>query len=179
MRGLFAGRIASTALCAALLAGITGPVAMAADSARQRSHAVSQAPVPGADALLAQIKSLGNLGGVVTPVTGVLNTVLKADNGQLSTTEATQLINAVKQAIADATPKDIADPRAKDTVSDAVAALQKSLDTLRDAVISGDAGRVATAVTGVVTALVNHVAAVLLAGGLPAPDLPGLPVPTT
>ncbi|MFF3464399.1 hypothetical protein ACWCQN_19435 [Streptomyces sp. NPDC001984] len=40
----------------------------------------------------------------------------------------------------------------------------------------------ATAVTGVVTALVHYVAATLLVGGLPAPDLPGLPglpVPTT
>ncbi|MGW0626712.1 hypothetical protein [Streptomyces sp. NPDC002758] len=94
----------------------------------ERSHAVSHAPVPGADALLAQIKSLGNLGDVATPVTGLLNTVLKADNGRLSTTEATKLIDAVKQAIADATPKDIADPQAKDAVSAALAALRKSLE---------------------------------------------------
>ncbi|WP_240634471.1 MULTISPECIES: hypothetical protein [Streptomyces] len=127
---------------------------------------------------MAQIKSLGNLGEAVTPVTGLLNTVLKADNGQLATTEATQLIKAVKQAIADVTPKAVGDPQAKDAVSDALAALQKSLDTLLDAVTSGDSGKVATAVTGVVTALVNYVAATLLASGLPAPDLPGLSVPT-
>ncbi|MGW1798100.1 hypothetical protein ACWCQN_19430 [Streptomyces sp. NPDC001984] len=54
--------------------------------------------------------------------------MLKADNGRLSTTEATKLIDAVKQAIADATPKDIADPQAKDAVSAALAALQKSLE---------------------------------------------------
>ncbi|MET8246325.1 hypothetical protein ABZV31_19020 [Streptomyces sp. NPDC005202] len=59
MRGLPARRIASTTLCAPLLVGITGPVAMAADSARERGHAAaSHAPVPGADALLAQARSL-------------------------------------------------------------------------------------------------------------------------
>ncbi|MGW2958077.1 hypothetical protein ACWDGI_06250 [Streptomyces sp. NPDC001220] len=103
MRALPARRLASTALCALLLAGITGPAAVAADSAHERTHAMSQAPVPGADALLAQVKSLGNLGTVLKPVTDLLNTVLAADNGQLTPDQATQLGDAVKAAIAQVT----------------------------------------------------------------------------
>ncbi|MER5516026.1 hypothetical protein [Streptomyces sp. NPDC002763] len=103
MRALPARRLASTALCALLLAGITGPAAVAADSAHERTHAMSQAPVPGADALLAQVKSLGNLGTVLKPVTDLLNTVLAADNGQLTPAQATQLGDAVKAAIAQVT----------------------------------------------------------------------------
>ncbi|MEU3355262.1 hypothetical protein [Streptomyces sp. NPDC037389] len=36
------------------------------------------APLPGVDALLAQVKSLGDLGGVLTPVTDVLDAALRA-----------------------------------------------------------------------------------------------------
>ena len=73
------------------------------ESARHSVHAASRAPVPGADALLAQVKGLGDLGGVLAPVTDLLNAVLKADNGQLSAEEATKLGDAVKDAIAKAT----------------------------------------------------------------------------
>ncbi len=62
-----------------------------------------------------------------------------------------------------------------DIKADALAALQKSVDTLLTAVTSGDVANVAPAVTGVVTSLVGFVAATLLGGGLPAPDLAGLP----
>lgn len=114
MRGLSARRIASTALCATLLVGIAGPAAVAADSAPERTHAVSRAPVPGADALLAQVKSLGDLGGVLAPVAALLNSVLKADNGQLSADEAQKLVTAVKDAIANITA---AAPAASGTVT--------------------------------------------------------------
>ncbi|MFE3169346.1 hypothetical protein [Streptomyces sp. NPDC059224] len=103
MRALPARRLASTALCALLLAGTTGPAAVAADSAHERTHAKSQAPVPGADALLAQVESLGNLGTVLKPVTDLLDTVLAADDGQLTPDQATQLGDAVKAAIAQVT----------------------------------------------------------------------------
>ncbi|NEA61421.1 hypothetical protein G3I56_02165 [Streptomyces sp. SID12488] len=62
-----------------------------------------------------------------------------------------------------------------DIKGDALAALQKSVDTLLTAVTSGDAANVVPAVTGVLTSLVGVVAATLLGGGLPAPDLAGLP----
>ncbi|MFJ1804842.1 MULTISPECIES: hypothetical protein [unclassified Streptomyces] len=102
MRGLPVRRIASTALCAALVLGTAAPAAMAADgaAARERNAALSDAPVAGADALLAQAEGLGELGTVLTPVTELINTVLKADDGQLTATQATQLGDAVKAAIA-------------------------------------------------------------------------------
>ncbi|MEU0024807.1 hypothetical protein [Streptomyces sp. NPDC006335] len=102
MRGLPARRIASTALCAALLVGLAGPAAVA-DPAPERTQAASSTPLSDTDALLAQVKSLGDLGGVLTPVTDLLNTVLKADNGRLSPAEATELGTAVKDAIAKVT----------------------------------------------------------------------------
>ncbi|MEV5239723.1 hypothetical protein AB0K89_11510 [Streptomyces cinnamoneus] len=36
------------------------------------------APLPGADELLGQVKALGDLGGVLTPVTDVINAALQA-----------------------------------------------------------------------------------------------------
>ncbi|MFJ9536278.1 hypothetical protein ACIRPX_03315 [Streptomyces sp. NPDC101225] len=209
MRGLSARRIAATALSATLLVGITGPAAVAAGSARESTHAASRgAPVPGADALLAQVKSLGDLGSVLSPVSALLNAVLKADNGQLSADEAQKLVTAVKDAITKITAPAAAVPGAatapvapadssvaspvgltslpqqgapgktpapKDLKADALAGLQKALDTLLAAVTSGDASKVVPAVTGVLTAVVNFLAATLLNGGLPAPNLPGLP----
>lgn len=62
-----------------------------------------------------------------------------------------------------------------DLAGDALASLQKAVTTLLAAVTSGDVAGVVPAVTGVVTGLVNVVAATLLGGGLPAPSLPGLP----
>ena len=233
MRGLSVRRIASSALCGALLLGLAGPAAVAAETqpARDRVQAASQAPVPGADGLLAQVQSLGNLGAVLTPVTDLLNAVLKADNGQLSAEEATKLGDAVKAAIekvsaaapaAPAVPSVPAVPSAPavpatpalpqtptsslptgslpavptlpslstsgddskagasaklpaDLVADALAGLQKAVDTLLAAATSGDVTQVVPAVTGVLTGLVNVLAATLLSGKLPLPDLPGLP----
>jgi hypothetical protein len=182
MRGLPARRVASTALCAVLLVGM-GPAAVAADPPRERAHpasAASRAPLPDADALLAQVKGLGDLGGVLTPVTGLLNSVLKADNGQLPAAEATKLHTAVRDAIAKATTPVPAlpatpVPASADVIGDALAALQKAIDELIKAVTSGDAGQVAPAVDDSVTSLVNTVAATLLGGKLPAPSLPGPP----
>ncbi|MET7481479.1 hypothetical protein [Streptomyces sp. NPDC005538] len=221
MRGLPARRIASSVLCATVLIGIAGPAAVAADndSAREHVRATSSAPVPNADALLAQVKGLGDIGSVLTPVTDLLNQVLKADNGQLSADQAQKLVDTVNAAIAKITaaapaapavpavpaapavpatpalpatsalpalpalPKSGDDSKAKapaDLAGDALAALQKAVATLLAAVTSGDVGKVVPAVTGVVTGLVNVVAATLLGGGLPAPSLPGLPtLPST
>ncbi|MEU6252211.1 hypothetical protein [Streptomyces sp. NPDC047043] len=121
--------------------------------------------------------------------------MLKADNGQLPTDQAQKLVTAVRDAIAKAsaaahtvlaTTTTVAvpvtkfaavgkAPAAKDLKGDALAALQKATDTLLAAITSGDASKVVPAVTGMVTGLVNYLAATLLAGGLPAANLPGLP----
>lgn len=91
MRGLPARRIASCALCAALLVAVAGPAAAASRG---------PVPVPHADALRPQVEALAELGGVLTPVTDLLNTVLKADNGQISAEQAAELGDAVKDATA-------------------------------------------------------------------------------
>ncbi|CAL9456146.1 hypothetical protein [Streptomyces sp. NPDC057838] len=100
-----ARRIATPALCATLLLGVTGPAAMAADSASapERVHAASRAPVPDADALLGQVQGLGHLGGVLTPVADLLTAVLKADGGQLAPSDAAKLSTSVQDAIDQAT----------------------------------------------------------------------------
>ncbi|PZT69451.1 hypothetical protein DN402_22545 [Streptomyces sp. SW4] len=97
-----ARRIATTALCAGLLLGITGPAALAADgeSVRERTHAASQAPLPNTDELSSQVGSLATLGTVLTPVTDLLDAVLKADNGRLPAAEADKLGAAAKEALA-------------------------------------------------------------------------------
>ncbi|MFI6434792.1 hypothetical protein [Streptomyces sp. NPDC050759] len=91
MRGLPARCIASCALCAALLVAVAGPTAAASRG---------PVPVPHADALRPQVEALAELGGVLTPVTDLLNTVLKADNGQISAEQAAKLGDAVKDATA-------------------------------------------------------------------------------
>ncbi|MEU6356318.1 hypothetical protein ABZ896_44595 [Streptomyces sp. NPDC047072] len=278
MRGLPVRRVAASVLCGALLIGLAGPAAVAADNDSARHvRTAAKAPLPGADGLLGQVKALGDLGTVLTPVTDLLNAVLKADGGQLSPEEATKLVDAVKSAIAKvtaaapaapvtppaalpvtppattlpATPN-AADPTSAlptgglptsslptsalptsslptsalptsalptsalptsalptsalptsalptsslpalpgvarvgddskaraalpaDLVADALAALQKAVETLLTAVTSGDPTKVVPAVTGVLTGLVNVLAATLLSGGLPAPSLAGLP----
>ena len=91
MRGLPARCFASCALCAALLVAVAGPTAAASRG---------PVPVPHADALRPQVEALAELGGVLTPVTDLLNTVLKADNGQISAEQAAKLGDAVKDATA-------------------------------------------------------------------------------
>ncbi|MFE1156949.1 hypothetical protein ACFW33_28775 [Streptomyces sp. NPDC058830] len=111
-----ARRIATTALTAGLLIGLSGPAVMAADgeSVRERTHAASHAPLPDAAELQDQVVSLAGLGGVLTPVTDLLSAVLKADNGKLAATDADQLAAAVKDALAKA---DAADADADDTAT--------------------------------------------------------------
>ncbi|MFD7679654.1 hypothetical protein [Streptomyces sp. NPDC060187] len=100
MRALPARRIATSALCATLLIGIAAPASMAAESDLPRGHSHAAAPVPGADALLAQTKTLGDISGVLAPVTALVDAALKADNGQLPADQATKLGQAAKDAIA-------------------------------------------------------------------------------
>ncbi|MFD6286043.1 hypothetical protein [Streptomyces sp. NPDC060205] len=128
MRALPTRRIATSALCATFLLGIAGPVAVAADhdaahdtraatapaaavSASALSATAVRAPVPEAEALLAQAASLGDVAGVLKPVTDLLTTALKADGGKLPAADATKLGDAVKEAIAKATASAPAAPQ--------------------------------------------------------------------
>ncbi|MFI9616330.1 hypothetical protein ACIHCM_32390 [Streptomyces sp. NPDC052023] len=99
MRGLPARRLASSALSAALVLGIAAPVAVAADHDPARSH--TSTPVPGADELLPQIEYLAGLDTVFTPVADLLDTVLTAEGGQLSESQAAELNASVQEAIAE------------------------------------------------------------------------------
>ncbi|NGO11678.1 hypothetical protein G5C60_29805 [Streptomyces sp. HC44] len=199
MRALPARRIASSAFCVTLLLGIAGPAAVAADhdSARDARASAAQAPVPGADTLAPPVGALGLLGGVLKPVTDLLDSVLKADKGRLPADDATKLADAVKKAIAKASatnpttlpaavpatptlqrPKADGRPAVKapaDLRADALAALQKSVDALVKEAKSGNAASVDKAAPAVVQDLVNVVAATVLGGGTPAPNLEGLP----
>lgn len=108
MPALSARHIASSALCAALLAGITGPAAMAADAARERGHAVSpDARLARADTLLAKVRKIN--GGELAPVADLLHAVIEADNDRLAAAEARKLGAAAKRALAKASAKDPAD----------------------------------------------------------------------
>ncbi|MFC9683215.1 hypothetical protein [Streptomyces sp. NPDC056948] len=109
MRALPARRIAYSALCAALLVGITGPVAMAADPARGHGHVASDARLlPGADVRLVQIGKLN--WGTLTPVADLLNAVLHDNNGRLTAAEATKLGDAAKAALAEVAAEDAQTP---------------------------------------------------------------------
>jgi hypothetical protein len=104
MRVLSTRRIASSALCTALLLGAAVPVALAADAARDRANAAQDranaaAPLPGADALMSQAKPLSDAAGLATSVNQLVEAVLKADNGQLPATEANRHRDAIKAAI--------------------------------------------------------------------------------
>ncbi|KUF15830.1 hypothetical protein [Streptomyces silvensis] len=213
MRALPVRRIATTFLCTALLLGTAGPVHAAShddparDAARDAGQGAAriapQAPVPGADALLAQTKQLAGLGGVLTPATDLLTAVLKAPDGKVPAPDLAKLTDAVKKGLDAAKapapkgpelPGTAADtpklplggaPEAKsaplgakaplDVKADAAAALQKAVDALVKAVTAGDPKAIAKEVPAVITGLVNFAVATLLGGGLPKPNLPGLP----
>ncbi|GAA2395941.1 hypothetical protein [Streptomyces coeruleofuscus] len=160
MCALPARRIASSALCAALLVGITGPVAMAADSARGHAHVAPDARLPGADARLAQIAKLN--GGELTPVADLLNAVLDS-NGLLPPAEARKLGAEAKAALAEVAAKDARTPltptvvllpapalpalvpaaperRAADPVTDLLDLVLGAVDSLLQAITSGVGG---------------------------------------
>ncbi|MFE1246372.1 hypothetical protein [Streptomyces sp. NPDC058741] len=179
-------------------------LAVAGDSAPERAHAASRAPLPDADATLAQVESLGGLGGALTPVADLLTVVLKADDGQLPPSQAAKLHAQVQDAVdqaAKTAPATVPatgtsvpnDPlpqagtlpaplegQARQTevseglTAEALAALEESAGDLFTAVTSGEAARVTPAVDAVMSGVVNTVAATLVGSKLPAPDLAGL-----
>ncbi|MFD8520661.1 hypothetical protein ACFV2D_11665 [Streptomyces capillispiralis] len=89
MRALPARRIALGACCAALLVGITGPTAMAADAAR----------VASSDTLLVQARNLAAHDRDLTPVADLVEAVREADGGHLPPGEARQLGEAAQEAL--------------------------------------------------------------------------------
>ncbi|OSP42208.1 hypothetical protein B7767_16785 [Streptomyces sp. 13-12-16] len=96
MRALPARRIALGALCAALLAGLTGPAAMAAEHDR----------APSSTALLAQVRTVEADGNGLAPVVDLLKAVLETDEGRASSAEVGKLGDAARKALAEAADED-------------------------------------------------------------------------
>lgn len=182
------GLLVSTAVCGALALGTAGPAFSSAPEAPARSAAAA-VPVPGAEQLAGQTKLLGDAGGVLTPVTELLDVVLQAPDGKLPEADAKKHGDAVKAAIGkvtEAAPKapegvalpvggaQAADPGA-DLKAKATADLQAKVDALLAASAKGDAKATAAAVQATVTATVNVLVSITLGGGLPKANLPGLP----
>ncbi|MFC8147620.1 hypothetical protein ACFUKV_38645 [Streptomyces paradoxus] len=161
MCALPARRIVSGALCAALLVGITGPVAMAAESSRGHGHVAPEARLPGVEARLAQIEKLK--GGELTPVADLLTTVLQDNNGTLPPAEARRLGVTAKAALTEAAAKHtrtplmstvvrlpapalpaavpgVPAPRAADPVTDLLDLVLGAVDGLLQAITSGVGG---------------------------------------
>ncbi|MBL3666388.1 hypothetical protein JL475_10370 [Streptomyces sp. M2CJ-2] len=148
MRALPARRIAFGALCAVLLVGVTGPAALAVDSAGERS----QAAVPGTP--LVQVRNSDVRGDEFTPVVDLLTAVTRADDGRLSAAEARALGEAAKDALEKAEAKQQATrvmpfasapapgvllPTAEtDPVSDVLDDLWDAVDRLLDLLLPGD-----------------------------------------
>ncbi|MDN3264768.1 hypothetical protein QWJ26_34210 [Streptomyces sp. CSDS2] len=100
MRDLPVRRLASTALCASVLVGVTGPAAVAADTAREHGHTATQVSVPAAqkERLLARARALGSLNPALNPVVELLHQSL--EKGDLPVGEAARLGAAAKAALA-------------------------------------------------------------------------------
>ncbi|MEU5598225.1 hypothetical protein [Streptomyces sp. NPDC020298] len=172
MRALPARRIASSTLCAALLVGVTGPAAMAADSPRERGHATSpDAPRLRADALLAQVRKLNAFGKDVVPVTDLLTAVLKADHGRLSAAEARRLGGPAKRALAKVVAR--AEPRASErraaAPADLLDDLEKALEDLLESITAGDTDQVLPSLSGLLGDLIDLLTGALIDGALPTP----------
>jgi hypothetical protein len=113
MRALSARRLASSSLCAALVLGITAPAALASDRDSSHDRTRVTAPVPAADALMTQVESLDDLTRALKPVTALLTSVLRQDDGQLSAAQAARLGGEVKKALAELAPGAPVTPPAK------------------------------------------------------------------
>lgn len=128
-------------------------------------------------------------------MTDLVNGVLKAPGGKLPAAEAAKLADPVKAALAkvgEAAPAAPAAPGIPGGVTGvsgapaapdpgvalkakAAADLQTKVNTLVKAAATGTPAKVAAASQSVLTSQVNVLTAILLGGGLPAPNLPGLP----
>ncbi|MEU9116060.1 hypothetical protein AB0D04_30900 [Streptomyces sp. NPDC048483] len=190
-----AGLFASAAVCGALALGAAGEAIASMNDAPAHSAdaAPRKAPLPHSETLKAQVKSLADIAGVLTPMTALINDVLtSADNGKLTPDQLITHSTAIKKAIATARQTGPATPSA-DSISqpdngsrpgsakaatnlraNALAGLQAKSEALLKAITAGDEKAVTQAVTSNLTALSNVIVSTTL-GGLPTPDLPGLP----
>ncbi|MER6197753.1 hypothetical protein ABT234_10325 [Streptomyces sp. NPDC001586] len=88
------------ALCVSLLAASPG-LASAASAPERPPAPVAGKVIPGTEALLAQVQSLGAVGGLLKPVTDLLAAVLKSPDGKLPEADLAALKEKVDTALAD------------------------------------------------------------------------------
>ncbi|MFF9200694.1 hypothetical protein ACF1AE_02465 [Streptomyces sp. NPDC014986] len=157
MRALSARRIAIGALCAAVVAGITGPAAVAAETAAGHDRATSSA------ALLARAGNAHAHASELGPVLGLLKAVLETRDGRLTPERARTLGGAAKAALVRAAADD--DPTIMIAIADTTAPLTTA--------------PAAPAPTAAASALTAPVASTTVTGVLPPAaaellnDLPG------
>ncbi|MGX1882237.1 hypothetical protein [Streptomyces sp. NPDC055287] len=194
-----AGLVVSSVACGVLAFGSAGgAIAAPVPPSLAAEGSAAEDPLPGADKLTPQVKLLSEIAGVLKPVTDLLGAVI-AGGGKLSPEAIAQHTKAVEGALKDVpkapgkapgtalevpvTPRpelpSVAAPRAADASPElkakAVADLRTKVDALLKAAEKGDAAKVAEAVVATITATTNVVASVVVGGGLPAPNLAGLP----
>ncbi|MBT2492665.1 hypothetical protein J7E96_29980 [Streptomyces sp. ISL-96] len=189
-----AGFVVSSVVCGALVFGSAGG-AIAAPVPASPAAEVSAAedPLPDAAKLTSQVKLLRNIDSVLTPVTDLLDAVI-ASGGKLSPEELAKHMKAIEDALKDL-PKapgtalevpagpapalpPVVTPRAdagQDLKVKAVADLRAKVGVLVKAAETGDATKVKEAVAATITATLNVIVSIVVGGGLPAPNLAGLP----
>lgn len=101
MRALPARRLALGALCAALLVGVTGPAAMAADSVHEGSRVASPGTPRTPLAQLEEIEARTH-DGDLAPVADLVKAVLGSGSRSLPAAEVRRLGEAAKKALAEA-----------------------------------------------------------------------------
>ncbi|MFD9523827.1 hypothetical protein [Streptomyces sp. NPDC059979] len=88
------------ALCVTLLAASPG-LAGAANAPERKPAPAAGKAVPGVEALLAQVQSLGAVSGLLKPVTDLLAAVLKSPDGKLPEADLAALKEKIETALAD------------------------------------------------------------------------------
>lgn len=99
MRPLALSRITALAISAVITLGTAGPALADEHHPSRISAPTALAPLPDAAALLKQADALGNMSSVTTPVTDLLEAVLKADGGQIPAADATALKDKITAAV--------------------------------------------------------------------------------
>ncbi|MFJ8295860.1 hypothetical protein ACIQ9R_08315 [Streptomyces sp. NPDC094447] len=191
MRPLATRRITALAISAVISLGAAGPALADAPHPSVTTDRGVRAPVPDGTDLAAEAEELGDLTGVLTPVSELVAAALKADAGRPPAVDVEAFRAKVAAFVEEAesaarlplpdlpvtSPAAGADRAAApaDLVGDALATVEKAVAGLLAAVGSGDTAGAVPQVTATLTALVDTVLGTLLGGGLPA--APTLPVP--
>lgn len=189
-----AGFVVSSVVCGALVFGSAGgAIAAPVPASPVPGGYAAEDPLPDAGKFTSQVKLLKGIDGVLTPVTDLLDAILAAA-GKLSPAEIAKHTKAIDSALKElpkgsgtalevpagpapalppaSTPR--SDP-GQDLKTKAVADLRTKVGALLKASEAGDAPKVTEALDAAVTSTLNVVVSIVVGGGLPAPDLAGLP----